>query len=207
MDELPARQAMVADPMQRIPANDSIQQLVPAAENLTIATPHPIGARPLPVPAPVIANSTNVAVNVAGPQIIYRPQEGPGLVVRAIWFLFIGWYLGFFWILIAAALNSTIIGLPLGLMMFNAVPKVMTLKSRNTGLSLTTNADGTYTMAHQRPEQYAFWVRAVYFVFVGIWFSIAWAIAAYVIGLMILTLPISFWMFNRMPAITTLARY
>jgi len=146
-------------------------------------------------------------VNVAGPQIIYRPQEGPGLAVRAIWFVFIGWYLGFFWILLAALLNSTIIGLPLGLMMFNAVPKVMTLKSRNTQLSLTANADGTYTMAHQRREQYAFWIRAVYFVLVGIWFSIAWAMAAYAIGLLIVTLPISFWMFDRMPAVTTLARY
>lgn len=146
-------------------------------------------------------------MNVAGPQIIYRPQEGPGLVIRAIWFVLIGWYLGFFWILTAALLNSTIIGLPLGLMMFNAVPKVMTLKSRNTQLSLTANADGTYTMAHQHREQYSFWIRAVYFVFVGIWFSIVWAMTAYVIGLLIVTLPISFWMFDRMPAVTTLARY
>ncbi len=198
---------MVADPMQVIPPNDSIQQLVPAAESLAVVTPQPAGARPLPPPSPGIANTTNVAVNVAGPQIIYRPQEGPGLVVRAIWFVFIGWYLGFFWILTAALLNSTIIGLPLGLMMFNAVPKVMTLKSRNTQLSLTANADGTYTMAHQRREQYAFWIRAVYFVLVGIWFSIVWAMTAYTIGLLIVTLPISFWMFDRMPAVTTLARY
>jgi hypothetical protein len=47
----------------------------------------------------------------------------------------------------------------------------------------------------------------VYFILVGCWFSIVWALAAYAIGLLIVTLPLSFWMFDRMPAVTTLARY
>jgi uncharacterized membrane protein YccF (DUF307 family) len=183
------------------------ENLAPVPTALSTISPQPAAAYEYPVTHPDVASSTNVAVNVAGPQIIYQPDQGPGLLVRAIWFLFIGWWVGFYWILIAAVLNSTIIGLPLGLMMFNAVPKVMTLKSRNTQLNLTANADGTYTMSHQRPEQYRFWVRAVYFLFVGVWFSIVWALAAYAIGLLIVTLPISFWMFDRMPAVTTLARY
>jgi uncharacterized membrane protein YccF (DUF307 family) len=157
--------------------------------------------------APPVANSTNVSVNVAGPQIIYQGADGPGLLVRALWFFFIGWYVGFFWILLAALLNTTIIGLPLGIMMFNAVPKVMTLKSRATRLNVVANADGTYTMSHRHVQQHEFWIRAVYFLLVGWWFSFVWAMGAYFIGLLIITLPISFLMFDRLPAVTTLARY
>lgn len=162
------------------------------------------GAAPV---APALANSSNVSVNVAGPQIIYQAPGGPGLLVRALWFVFIGWYVGGFWIFTAWALNLTIIGLPLGLAMFNAVPKVMTLKAQNTRLNLVANADGTYTMSHKHVEQYSFKARAVYFLLIGWWFSLVWAAAAYTIGLLIVTLPISFLMFDRMPAVTTLARY
>lgn len=152
-------------------------------------------------------NSTNVSVNVAGPQIHYQDTSGSGLFIRALWFVFIGWWAGFFWITLAAILNWTIIGLPLGLTMFNAVPKVMTLKSRNVSLSITTNPDGTYVLTRSHLQQHPFWLRAVFFLLVGWWLSLAWAYAAYFIGLLIITLPISFMMFERIPAVTTLARY
>lgn len=154
-----------------------------------------------------VESSTNVTVNVAGPQIIYQDNAGQGLLVRGLWFVCFGWYLGFFWILLAWALNTTIIGLPLGLMMFNAVPKVMTLKSRSTTLSLVANADGTHTLTRHHVAQHPLWLRALYFLLVGWWFSLAWAMLAYTIGLLVITLPISFMMFDRMPAVTTLARY
>lgn len=152
-------------------------------------------------------NRTNVSVNVAGPQIIYQDESGSALFVRAIWFVFIGWWAGFFWITLAAILNWTIIGLPLGLMMFNAVPRVMTLKSRNVRLSISTNPDGTYVLTRSHLEQHPLWLRAIYFLLVGWWFSLSWAYAAYFIGLLIVTLPVSFMMFERIPAVTTFARY
>lgn len=107
----------------------------------------------------------------------------------------------------AAILNTTIVGLPLGIMMFNALPKVMTLKSRKGQLSMTANADGTYLLTKNHVKQRPFWIRALYFLFIGCWFSIVWAYTAYAIGLFIVTLPVSFLMFNRMPAVTTLSRY
>jgi uncharacterized membrane protein YccF (DUF307 family) len=164
-----------------------------------VAAPAP---RYLPPPP-----ATNVTVNVAGPRLIYQDQTGPSLLVRALWFLFLGWYLGFVWILLASALNATIIGLPLGVMMFNALPKVMTLRPRNVRMQVTANPDGTYTMTRVHLEQRPFWARAMYFLLIGWWFSVAWALTAYLIGLLIVTLPISFWMFDRVPALTTLARY
>jgi hypothetical protein len=49
-------------------------------------------------------------------------------VVRAVYFVFIGWWASLVWCVLAQLLCMTIIGLPLGLMMFNRLPEVMTLR-------------------------------------------------------------------------------
>ncbi len=54
-------------------------------------------------------------------------EKGPGLLIRAIYFIFIGLWLGGVWTTIAWILTVSIIGLPLGLMMLNRIPQVMTL--------------------------------------------------------------------------------
>jgi uncharacterized membrane protein YccF (DUF307 family) len=51
-------------------------------------------------------------------------------LLRVIWFLVFGWELAGIWILLAWALNASIIGLPLGLWMIDRVPQVLTLKAR-----------------------------------------------------------------------------
>jgi uncharacterized membrane protein YccF (DUF307 family) len=174
-------------------------QLQPVAVNAPMTSGIPY--------APPSIDTTNVHVNVAGPQILYQEKTGSGLFARSMYFVCIGWWLGGVWIMAATFFNSTVIGLPVGIMMFNAVPKVMTLRSRNVEMALKVNADGTYTLTRQHVEQHPFWLRAVYFVFIGCWFSFVWAVAAYALALMIVTLPISFLMFDKMPAVTTLARY
>ena len=45
--------------------------------------------------------------------------QGPGYLVRGLYFIFVGSWLGAIWMLIAWILNITIIGLPLGLAMLN----------------------------------------------------------------------------------------
>lgn len=208
MDERP-NETLVAEPgsqigFQTVGGLTPRPSLVPAA-----AGGAPIGEGPVvqAPAAPSVANATSVTVNVGGPQIIYQDSTGPGLLVRGLWFVFVGWYAGFVWITMAAILNSTIVGLPLGIMMFNALPKVMTLKSRSAQLGITANADGTYSLTRKHVDQRPFWMRALYFLLVGWWFSIVWAYAAYAIGLLVVTLPVSFLMFDRMPAVTTLSRY
>jgi uncharacterized membrane protein YccF (DUF307 family) len=52
----------------------------------------------------------------------------PPFVLRAIYFLLIGWWFSAIWMAAAWALSSSIIGLPLGFLMFNAVPAVLTLQ-------------------------------------------------------------------------------
>ena len=55
-------------------------------------------------------------------------QHQHGLFVRALYFIFIGWWAGLIWLNVGYFFVLTIIGLPLGLVMLNRLPTVMTLK-------------------------------------------------------------------------------
>jgi uncharacterized membrane protein YccF (DUF307 family) len=57
----------------------------------------------------------------------------------------------------------------------------------------------------QRPLQHPLPLRALWFVFVGWWASFLWMMLAWACSVSLLLMPISFWMFNRVPTITTLA--
>lgn len=49
-------------------------------------------------------------------------------------------------------------------------------------------------------------IRALYFVLIGWWFSALWIAAAWALHASIIGMLIGFWMFDRVPAIITLAR-
>lgn len=134
-------------------------------------------------------------------------QSAPGLLIRVLWFLFIGWWLGLIWVLIAWFFNLTIIGMPLGLAMINNIPQVMTLRSARV-YTVIENRNGSQVIRQRPLEQNPFLLRALYFLAVGFWFSLVWMLLAWLISLLTLGLafPLSFWMFNRVPAVTTLAR-
>lgn len=134
-------------------------------------------------------------------------QSGPGLLIRVLWFLFIGWWLGLIWVLIAWFFNLTIIGLPLGLAMINTIPQVMTLRPSRV-YTVVENRNGSQVIRQRPLEQNPFLLRALYFLVIGFWFSLVWMLLAWLISLVTLGLafPLSFWMFDRVPAVTTLAR-
>lgn len=124
-----------------------------------------------------------------------RPRGEPSFLIRAIWFIFIGWWLSAAAITVAYFLCAIIIGLPLAFMIFNQLPAILTLRPRSTD----------FTGA--RPEQLPLWIRAIWFLFVGWWLggfymSVAWALCV-----ILITLPIGLWMFNRVAAVMTLLRY
>jgi len=126
--------------------------------------------------------------------------EGPNLIVRVVWFVLIGWWLG--GILTAAAwfLNATIVGLPLGLWLINRLPTFITLRPQERRWIV---ADGTVSPAvRQRP----FLLRALWFLLVGWWLSGIWLAVAYVFLVSIVGLPVAFWMYGRTGAVTTLFR-
>lgn len=54
------------------------------------------------------------------------PQHN--IVLRALWFVFVGWWLSAAWMELAYVVCLTIIGLPLGFWMFDKVPALVSLR-------------------------------------------------------------------------------
>ncbi len=118
------------------------------------------------------------------------------LLVRALWFLVVGWWATPVVVNVAWALNATILLLPLGIKLINLVPTVLTLKEPRSRLDPDA-ATGQRSLL----------VRAVYFVLVGWWLSWLWANLAALLAVTIVGLPVALWMFNRLPYVTSLYRF
>lgn len=73
----------------------------------------------------VPAKAAHINVQINRP----KPDQLP-LIVRGIWFLFVGWYLTFAWIGVAMLFAISIIGLPIATWMFERTNTVMTLQQR-----------------------------------------------------------------------------
>jgi uncharacterized membrane protein YccF (DUF307 family) len=130
-----------------------------------------------------------------------RPSREVPFLIRALWFFIVGWELTGVWILIAWALNATVIGLPLGLWMIDRVPQVLTLKARS-GMWLVNKKNGfSQFLPKQQPSVV---VRAIYFVLFGWWFSLLWAGLAWAICATIIGLPLGVMMLHALPTVTTL---
>ena len=124
-------------------------------------------------------------------------DNSPSLAVRAVWFLLVGWWATGIWLGIAWFLNVTILGIPLGIKMINATPKVLSLKEREF-------VDGVGEPGRQR---YGLAVRGLYFVFVGWWASGVWMAVAYLFTLSIVGIPVAVMMYNKLPFVVSLYEY
>lgn len=80
------------------------------------------------IPALVFLKPRHVAFEVA-PGVWGIHEELPFLV-RAIWFFVLGWELGLLVFVVGYLFILTIIGIPIGLFLLNAVPMVLTLSQR-----------------------------------------------------------------------------
>jgi uncharacterized membrane protein YccF (DUF307 family) len=130
-----------------------------------------------------------------------RPVSEIPFLVRVLWFFIIGWELAGVWILIAWALNATIIGLPLGLWMIDRVPQVLTLKSRSGAWLIDKKQGASQFLPKRQPSLV---IRAAYFVVFGWWLSLLWAAAAWAICGTIIGLPLGIMMLHALPTVTTL---
>lgn len=130
---------------------------------------------------------------------VYQQTSRPGCLLQLLWFGFIGWWFGLGWVGVAWFLNITIIGLPIGAAMLNAVPQVIALRGRRV---VRVDVTGRVSDAPELP----FILRALYFLVIGWWLSAVWMIVAYVLCMTIIGLPIGFLMFDLVPTLTTLKR-
>jgi uncharacterized membrane protein YccF (DUF307 family) len=129
----------------------------------------------------------------------------PNPILRALWFIFIGWWAGLIWLHVAYVLCVSIIFLPIGLIMLNRLPTILTLR---TSLREAIYADqyGRVGVSIGEPPQISFGARALYFLLIGWWLGYLWAIVGYALCFTLVLLPVGILMLNNLPAIVTLRR-
>ena len=142
----------------------------------------------------------------SAPLYAFDRESGPGCLVQLVWFVFIGWWLGLWAILAAWLLNITIIGLPLGLLILNNIPKIIALQNPRREYEVITR-DGKPVLRASGLPQFNFFLRAIYFLLIGWWWSAVWLLVAYLLCATILLLPVGLLMFRYVPLMTTLKRY
>lgn len=138
--------------------------------------------------------------------VVITEHGGPGLLIRIVWYIFIGWWLSGFAIMLGWVLAVTIVGLPLAFMIFNRIPAIMTLRGRTKSYEATVT-DGVTYLKGRNLDQRPLLLRALWFVLVGWWLGGLWMAASWFISLPIITLPIGIWMMNRVGGVMTLLRY
>ncbi len=141
-----------------------------------------------------------------GSATIIQRELGPGCLIQALWFVFIGWWLGAFAMVIAWLLNITILGLPLGMAILNNIPRILSLQPPRREI-LVTHSGGETRIRESSLPQRNFLLRTVYFIMIGWWWSAIWLIIAYLLCISIILIPLSLEMFRWTPFMTTLKRY
>lgn len=134
-------------------------------------------------------------------------DQSPSLVVRAVYFLLIGWWASGIWLGVAWLLNVTIVLMPVGIKMINYVPKVVSLKDRTIEMESHTDADGDVTVTQRSKPQHSLLVRGVYVLLVGWWASGIWLSVAWLASVSLVGLPVAIWMYGRLPYVVSLYRY
>lgn len=210
--------------------SDDVPGLPPESTSDETQPVEPVGApESLPVPAPPAAvaavpsqpPSVPPPAPPAGPPMPapagpppsapFMPpaeiQQGPGLLVRALWFIFVGWWLTGVVSTIAWLAMITIIGLPLGIWLINRIPTVITLRPRTRAVQQMVDSAGFTRFVDVPVAQVPWYVRGIWFLFVGWWASAIVMAIGYALIVLIITIPIGLWMYNRVPFVASLYRY
>lgn len=75
----------------------------------------------------VTRDGTTNVTTVVTPEATSQPKQR-SFLVRAIWFVFVGWWASAIWMLIAWMACETLFGMPLGFWMFDKTPAVLSLR-------------------------------------------------------------------------------
>jgi uncharacterized membrane protein YccF (DUF307 family) len=139
--------------------------------------------------------------------VVYETTSGPGLLVRAVWFVFVGWWLSGIVSAVAWFFLATIIGLPLGIWLVNRLPTIITLRPRTMYAYAWTDASGVTRYSPVAREQVPWPVRGIWFVFIGWWASFLVMAVAWGLIVLIVTIPLGLLLYNRVPFVASLYRY
>jgi len=131
--------------------------------------------------------------------------RGPNLFLRALWYMFIGWWLTGYALAIGYVAALTIIGLPLAFWIFNRTGTLLTLRPRSQTTTIVADG-GTVSVSSEGAKQRPLLLRTIWFVLIGWWAALFWMFVAYVLSLTIIGIPIGIMMLNRLPGVFTLHR-
>ena len=153
--------------------------------------------------------SASGAPSTDGPDMstVVEQQRGPNLLVRFVWWLFIGWWASGIVVAIAWLALITILGIPLGIYLINRLPTVLTLRPRSRTWTLGQDDEGRTVVTEAGRPQVGWLIRGIWFVLVGWWASAIWMGLAWLIQLTVIGIPIALLMFNRTPFVASLYRY
>jgi uncharacterized membrane protein YccF (DUF307 family) len=127
-----------------------------------------------------------------------------GIIVRALYFIFIGWWWGLIVAFFGWFLYATVIGAPLGIKVLNAVPGSISLKAREKDLMVRQTPDG-YQVTREKKQQRRWWVRVLWYPF-GLVSSLFAILIAWLLCTVLITIPLGIMLFNKVPAIASLYR-
>jgi uncharacterized membrane protein YccF (DUF307 family) len=192
----------MTDESQKSPVEAS-QAAVAASQAASAPPPAvPVVAPPVPAAQPPASQTNTTNVNV----VVQPRSSGPGFLIRAVWFVFIGWWLSGIVTTIAYFVCITIIGMPIGFAMFNRLPYVLTLRSRSERY-VTEVRDGVTFIRGGTVPQLPMVARVVWFLLIGWWLGAVYSFVAWLLCVIVITLPLGLWMYNRIGAVMTLLRY
>ncbi len=141
------------------------------------------------------------------PVMALAENRQPNIVLRFLWFIFVGWWLGLIWLHIGFALCASVIFLPFGLLMLNRLPAILTLRSTGDAqMQVVTNAYGQTFVTYGEVPQLNILIRAIWFFPIGLILGYLTSIIGYLLCATIILLPFGILLLDRIPAIMTLRR-
>lgn len=127
-----------------------------------------------------------------------------GFIIRALYFLFVGWWLGLAWSLLSWLVYATVILAPVGSAMLSKVPGLVSLKARQKQIRVEATAAGT-TVTQEGVKQHNILLRILYYPF-GLVFSLIAILAAWLLCCLIITMPLGVWLYGKVPWLASLHR-
>jgi len=127
--------------------------------------------------------------------VVLRQQ--PGCLIQILWFVFIGFWLGALAIGVAYVLLLLVVTIPVGIALLNRVPQLIALRQPDR---LVT------AYGEVKVRQHNFFLRALWFLFVGWWLAAGGLAVAYLLCASILGMPLGFLIFDWVPGMLTLRR-
>ena len=138
------------------------------------------------------------------PQTVVVQTKQHGFIVRALYFIFIGWWFGLIWALISWLMYATIIFAPLGAAMLNKVPGAISLKAKKKDYKVVSDGTGQ-KVTEAKKKQVPLLFRILYYP-IGLIASLIAIILGWLLCCLLITMPLGIMLFNWVPAIASLHR-